>query len=168
MLNKKIIASVLATLSAFSVLTSMGVNAEELNQGFENKDASLKISQSARYSSGISDPDGGVMEIVAYNSAVGKSYAVNGQSGVLTMISTGNISNSATVDELSGIDIDVKSLIEDESFAYGDMTSVAVSPDGKLVAVAVQAESYSANGRAVVFLCNQDGTLEFYLSLIHI
>ena len=61
MLNKKIIASVLATLSAFSVLTSMGVNAEELNQGFENKDASLKISQSARYSSGISNPDGGAI-----------------------------------------------------------------------------------------------------------
>lgn len=165
MLKKKIIAYVLATLSAFSVLTSTAVNAEELNQGFENQDASLKISQTARYSSGITNPDGGVMEIVAYNPAVGKSYAVNGQTGVLTMISTQNISNSTTVDELSGIDIDVKSLIEDESFAYGDMTSVAVSPDGKLVAVAVQAESYSANGRAVVFLCNEDGTLEFYKSI---
>lgn len=37
MLKKKIIASVLATLSAFSVLTSTAVNAEELNQALKTK-----------------------------------------------------------------------------------------------------------------------------------
>ncbi|MGN0585770.1 MAG: choice-of-anchor I family protein, partial [Oscillospiraceae bacterium] len=45
-------------------------------------------------------------------------------------------------------------------FSYGDMTSVAVSPDGSRIAVAIQAENYADNGAAALFSCNEDGSLE--------
>lgn len=49
-----------------------------------------------------------------------------------------------SVARLSGTDIDVKALVEaaDSSFRYGDMTSVAISPDNTILAAALQAEGY--------------------------
>ena len=129
--------------------------------GFENRTASLKLNQIARYDSGMTNEDGGVMEIVDYNSKNGYAYAVNGQKGVLTAISMKNRTSCRSVSSLSGRDIDVKALVEDEGFVYGDMTSVAVSPNGKLLAVAIQAEGYADNGRAAIFSCNRNGSLTF-------
>ena len=53
------------------------------------------------------------------------------------------------------------SLVEDAdpSFTYGDMTSVTVSQDGTLLALAIQAEAYNAPGRIAVFRCGLDGDL---------
>ncbi len=44
-------------------------------------------------------------------------------------------------------------------FAYGDMTSVAVSPDGKTLAAALQAEGYADPGRVALFSCGKGGSL---------
>lgn len=129
--------------------------------GFENCTASLKLNQVARYDSGMTNADGGVMEIVDYNSKNGYAYAVNGQKGVLTAISMKNKKTYEGLTALDGFDIDVKAMIEDEGFVYGDMTSVAVSPNGKLLAVSIQAEGYADNGRAAIFSCNRDGSLTF-------
>ncbi|MDY4970863.1 MAG: choice-of-anchor I family protein [Lachnospiraceae bacterium] len=129
--------------------------------GFENSTASLKLDQIARYDSGMTNADGGVMEIVDYNSKNGYAYAVNGQKGVLTAISMKNRMQYGSLTSLNGRDIDVKALVEDAGFAYGDMTSVAVSPNGKLLAAAIQAEGYADNGRAAIFNCNDDGSLTF-------
>ena len=58
-------------------------------------------------------------------------------------------------------DIDVKALVEaaDSSFRYGDMTSVAISPDNTILAAALQAEGYHDAGRVALFACNADGSL---------
>ena len=55
----------------------------------------------------------------------------------------------------------MKALVEaaDSSFRYGDMTSVAVSPDSATLAAALQAEGYNDAGRVALFTCNADGTL---------
>lgn len=55
----------------------------------------------------------------------------------------------------------MKALVEaaDSSFRYGDMTSVAVSPDSATLAAALQAEGYNDAGRVALFTCNSDGTL---------
>ena len=47
-----------------------------------------------------------------------------------------------------------------DGFAYGDMTSVAVSPEGSSLAVAIQAENYAENGVVALFSCGADGSLE--------
>ncbi|MBM6937484.1 choice-of-anchor I family protein [Pseudoflavonifractor phocaeensis] len=134
---------------------------EPQTQGEENGSASLDLTKIAGYTSGAFNVDGGVMEIVACNAATGWAYAVNGQSGLLTAISLRDLEKTAYVDLLDGHDIDIKAMVEtaDPSFTYGDMTSVAVSPDGSTLAAALQAEGYADPGRVALFTCNADGSL---------
>ena len=147
------------TLKTTAVAVTLGLasvaalSAAVQTEGYENGKAELDISMIAHYSANETNTDGGVMEIVDYNPSNGFAYAVNGQKGVLTAIS---YSGSA---ELSGTDIDVKAMVESDDFAYGDMTSVAVSPDGSLLAVALQDEAYDKNGRIALFACNADGSI---------
>ncbi|MGI6028596.1 MAG: choice-of-anchor I family protein [Candidatus Heteroscillospira sp.] len=130
--------------------------------GFENSTASLKLTNIGRYSSGETNKDGGVMEIVAYAPGNKCAYAINGQSGKLAVIPmSGMTKGQTTVTVLDGESIDVKGLVSAEGFTYGDMTSVAVSPDGKTLAAAIQAKDYAANGRVALFTIKDDGTLEF-------
>lgn len=123
--------------------------------GYENGTSALDITMSAHYTSGSFNVDGGVMEIVAYNKTNGYAYAVNGQDGVLAAI---DIAGGDT--ELSSDDIDIKALVSDSDFTYGDMTSVAVSPDGSLIAAALQDEDYEEEGRIALFSSASDGSIE--------
>ncbi|WP_294520238.1 choice-of-anchor I family protein [uncultured Pseudoflavonifractor sp.] len=134
---------------------------EAQTQGMENGSASLDLTKIAGYTSGQFDVDGGVMEIVAYNSVNGYAYAVNGKSGLLAVIPMGELEDTGVVTALTGTSFDVKSAVEaaDSAFAYGDMTSVAVSPDGTTLAVALQAAGYADPGRVALFTCNADGSL---------
>ena len=129
--------------------------------GFENAKALLSLQQTGRYDSGITNADGGVIEIVDYNNQTGWAYAVNGQSGKLVAIALKDIESKDKVDLLDGNDIDIKSIVEkaDSSFVYGDMTSVSVSHDGKYLALAIQAANYKDNGRVALFECHEDGTI---------
>ena len=129
--------------------------------GYENGKATLSLAQIGRYDSGMTNADGGVMEIVDYNSKTGYAYAVNGKQGVLTAISLKNLQSGDTVADLTGENIDVRALATEEGFSYGDMTSVAVSPDGGMLAAAIQAEGYADSGRVALFTYNDDGSLDF-------
>ena len=135
--------------------TVLPLSAAVMTEGYGNGTASLGIAMTAHYSSGETNADGGVMEIVDYNASNGFAYAINGQRGVITAM---DISGSG---ELEGVDIDVQQLVEDETFTYGDMTSVAVSPDCTILAAALQAEDYAGNGRVAIFSCGDDGSLSF-------
>ena len=148
-------------IDSFSVTKNADGGAK--TTGEENGNASLDLTQEARYDAGMTNADGGVMEIVDYNTVTGWAYAVNGQTGNLTAIAVKDMADSESVDLLDGNDIDVKSIVEAncEGFTYGDMTSVAVSADGTKLAAVVQAEGYADNGRVAVFTCNADGTLTF-------
>ena len=140
-----------ATLCAASALPAAAMS----TAGYENGNSSLDITMSAHYTSGSFNADGGVMEIVAYNKANGHAYAVNGQDGVLASI---DIAGGDT--ELSSVDIDVKALVSDSDFTYGDMTSVAVSSDGSLIATALQDADYDEEGRIALFSSDSDGSIE--------
>jgi len=126
--------------------------------GYFNDNGSVNLELAGRYNSGAMNPDGGSLEIVAYNPANGYAYAVSGVKGKLIAVNLNGSLEGETAVELSGVEYDVKSLID--GFSYGDMTSVAVSPDGGKIAVAIQAEDYSARGAAALFACNKDGALE--------
>ena len=129
--------------------------------GYENGTAALNLTQIARYSAGQYNVDGGVMEIVAYNQATEWAYAINGQSGKLAAIPLAGLTAGAHVEELTGTEIDVKALVEaeDSTFQYGDMTSVAISPDSATLAAALQAQGSNDAGRVALFTCEEDGTL---------
>ena len=150
-------------IDSFSVTKNADGGAKTAGAENGKTSASLNLTQEARYDAGMSNADGGVMEIVDYNTATGWAYAVNGQTGNLTAIPMKTLASGETVDLLDGNDIDVKSMIEAEceGFTYGDMTSVAVSADGTKLAAAIQAEGYADSGRVALFTCNEDGTLTF-------
>lgn len=128
----------------------------------ENTKTSLDVVQKARYDSRMTNADGGVMEIVDYNTKTGWAYAVNGVTRNLTAIAIKDMKYSEKTDLLDGNDIDVKTMVEENcaGFVYGDMTSVAVSEDGSKLVVAIQAENYADIGRVALFTCNADGTLQ--------
>ena len=129
--------------------------------GYENGTAALNLTQIARYSAGQYNVDGGVMEIVAHNQATEWAYAINGQSGKLAAIPLAGLTAGAHVEELTGTEIDVKALVEaeDGTFQYGDMTSVAISPDSTTLAAALQAQGSNDAGRVALFTCEEDGSL---------
>lgn len=119
-------------LGAAVPAAAAGINS---TAGYENGNSPLNLNLIARYASGQYNVDGGVMEIVAYSQSNGYAYAINGQSGLLAAIPLGDLTAGISVARLSGTDIDVKALVEaaDSSFRYGDMTSVAISPDNTIL-----------------------------------
>lgn len=112
------------------------------------------------YSTGYSDTDGGVAEIVAYNKDNEKFYLVNGREKSLDIVSIKDIKEGETGQEFSlEKRVNVGELIP--NFAFGDITSVAVNNEKKLVAVAVQAQDYREAG-AVLFLDYNGGYITHY------
>lgn len=129
-------------------------------QGFNDKNSYLKMELFARYNSGAKNADGGSLEIVEYNSVNGYAYAVSGLKGKIIAVKISEVSNGEAVTELTGTEYDVKKLIEAyKGFDYGDITSVAISPDGTKLAAAVQHADYATKGAVAIYTCNDDGSL---------
>lgn len=129
--------------------------------GFNNGNSSLDIEAIARYNSGAFYADGGSLEIVEYNSKTGYAYAVSGLKGKIIAVKISDLTSKESITELSGTEYDVKELVSSNSgFAYGDITSVALSPDGTKLAAAVQHEDYKTAGIVAVFDCEEDGSLK--------
>lgn len=136
------------------------IEAAPRQSGFENL-GTLPLNLVGRYTSGDFNVDGGVMEIVAYNPQNGFAYGVNGQSGKLAITPLKGLGSD--VAQLTATEFDMKAAIAEQNptFSYGDMTSVAVSPNGSILAVALQSSDYSAPGYAAFFTCNSNGSLGF-------
>ncbi|MDD7178923.1 MAG: choice-of-anchor I family protein [Lachnospiraceae bacterium] len=128
--------------------------------GFNNTKGTLDMELFARYNSGALCADGGSLEIVEYNSVNGYAYAVSGLKGKIIAVKISEVSNGEAVTELTGTEYDVKKLIEAyKGFDYGDITSVAISPDGTKLAAAVQHADYATKGAVAIYTCNDDGSL---------
>ena len=125
--------------------------------GYYDATGSLGLKLAGRYNSGAMSADGGSLEIVQYNPANGFAYAVSGVKGKLMAVDLNGSLDGDKVVALSGAEYDVKSLVK--GFAYGDMTSVAISPDGSKLAAAIQAEGYADKGVVALFACGNDGSL---------
>ena len=158
-LNK--IALSLAMVSILNLTLSNPVKAEEAN--------TLSWEIVGRYDSGNINPDGGITEIVSYDKKNKMSYVVNGADGTLDLVDMKKVSSDFYSD-LKAQKIDIKALIEKEAkkngkkfpaligFEYGDMTSVSVSPDKNVVAVALQEANYNKNG--LVLLMTNNGKVQ--------
>ena len=125
--------------------------------GFENDNA-LSLKKLGSYVTGVSNPDGGVAEIVSYDKKNNNAWVVNGATGKLDIISLDPVTGK-TGAELTATSLDVKALVErkDSTFAYGDMTSVSVNSDLDIVAVALQEADYMKDGRVAIL--NLEGSL---------
>ena len=168
---KRIVRGVCGLLSALMLLSTTAlaanytpvVTSDERVKGFYNSDdTSLQMELAGRYNSGAMNADGGSLEIVQYNAKTGFAYAVSGVKGVLIAIDLNENMSGSTVADLTatGKEYDLKDIVKVEDFTYGDMTSVAVSPNGKTLAVAIQAEDYRKNGVVAIFSCGKGASLE--------
>ena len=129
-------------------------------RGFYNDNAALKVELAGRDNSGAMSADGGSLEIVQYNPSNGFAYAVSGLKGKLIAVNLNENMDGEKAADLSDTEYDLKEMLTTDNFQYGDMTSVAVSPDGSILAAAVQAENYADNGIVALFSCMADGTLD--------
>ncbi len=115
----------------------------------EISDPSGDLKKVAGYSTGYSSEDGGVAEIVAYNSDNESIYLVNGKEQMIDIVSLESVTGATLNQTLSQTKrIDVTNMIS--GFTVADITSISVNTENKLVAVAVQADSYTANGRVLL------------------
>ena len=149
--------SVVDTFTIYRSTYTPVVTGDTRVNGYYDATGSLQLELAGRYNSGAMNADGGSLEIVEYNPVNGFAYAVSGVKGKLIAVDLNSKLDGDTVVALTGMEYDVKSLVE--GFAYGDMTSVAISPDGTKLAVAIQAEGYADKGVVALFACNADGSL---------
>ncbi len=159
--TKTIVKPAVALLLASAFGSAFAAQTELLPvAGFMNSTAELQLNLLGRYSAGETNADGGVMEIITYNQGNGFAYAINGQSGTIAILNLDALKGQKLT-AIEGTQVDVKSAIEatDSSFKYGDMSSIACSPNGKLLAAAFQAKAHDAAGRVAIFACQADGSL---------
>ena len=117
---------------------------------------SLKLTLAGRYGSQAMNADGGSLEIVQYNAKNSFAYAVSGVKGKLIAVDLNGKLDSDKVVALTDKEYDVKGMVS----SYGDMTSVAISPDGARLAVAIQSANYDDKGSVALFACQADGSLK--------
>ena len=153
--TKRIISAVLAPVLCLMLLGTGIVNAAEVQTGGYENGKGLDLKKIGSYISGISNPDGGVAEIVSYDRVKNKAWVVNGTTGMLDILDLDNMEDG----KINATSLNIKALAEEVNpgFFYGDMTSVSVCSDLKLVAVALQAENYDAAG--YVGILNTDGEM---------
>lgn len=121
--------------------------------------ANTTLTLSARYNSGVSNPDGGVAEIVKFNADNKKFYVVNGTTKKLDIVSLGKTADGSVAKLTADQSINVAELISkvDKKFIYGDLTSVDIDTHRNVIAVAVQAKDYDRPGK--IALLNYSGKL---------
>jgi hypothetical protein len=102
------------------------------------------------YSTGSVNEDGGIAEIVQYNRDTGRIYMVNGALGSLDIVDVKNLRSGKFTPLKLYRRIDLRAMGAAHGFEYGDLTSVAISPKNKLVALAVQHRNYASPGYIVL------------------
>lgn len=140
------------------------LSSQSIVRGVQNGATKLDMQLYGRYDSHAVSAVGGSLEIVEYNSKNGYAYAVSGVKGTLIAVSVEGPDDVSKLKEFKGEEYNVKNMVEgstleNSDFVYGDMTSVAISPDGNKLAVAVQHEAYDKAGAIVVFSCKADGSI---------
>lgn len=93
------------------------------------------------YSTGYTNKDGGVAEIVMFNKENDCMYLVSGQTQTLDIVKVNDDGSTSLVKK-----VDVAELGIANNFSAGDITSVDVNTCLNLVAIAVQNADYTANG----------------------
>ncbi|WEK54756.1 MAG: choice-of-anchor I family protein [Candidatus Cohnella colombiensis] len=116
----------------------------------------LSVTKIGQYTVGQSNSNGGVAEIVKYNSDNGKMYVVNGSS-TPPSVDIVPLTNNATLTKEKSILVKALAESGNDGFTYGDLTSVDVNTTTKRVAVAIQEADALKNGKILVL--DYDGNL---------
>ena len=134
--------------------TTSSASAQQENRQFKN---TIDISKIAGYSTGVSDEEGGVAEIVKYNPHNKKFYVINGKAQTIDIVSLKGLSSSGNQTLVKEKSINIAEAVNSSSFAYGDLTSIDINTTKKVIVAAVQEQDYSKAGKIVVM--NYDGKI---------
>jgi hypothetical protein len=102
------------------------------------------------YSAGGVNEDGEIAEIVQYSKEAGRIYLVNGALGSLDIVDVRNLRSGKFTPLKLYRRIDVRAMGAAQGFEYGDLTSVAIGTQNKLIALAVQHRDYASPGYIVL------------------
>ena len=113
------------------------------------------LSHLGSYATGEYDADGGVAEIVKYNSDNQKMYLVSGKLQSVDIVSLSGLSASGNNNLTLEKRLDINQLAADHGFTSSDITSIDVNTKKDYIAISVQGETYTDNGSIV--LLDYDG-----------
>ncbi|MFF2885795.1 choice-of-anchor I family protein [Paenibacillus sp. NPDC057967] len=115
----------------------------------------IGISKIGEYAVGQFNADGGVAEIVKFNSDNGRFYLVNGAANPpsLDIVNLGDATGTLQKEK----SVLVKELAEKNGFAFGDLTSVDINTANKRIYVAVQEADPNKKGK--ILALDYDGKL---------
>ena len=148
MIKRKILCKVISALLTTMIMTSM------VDFTLVNAESKSFIEKVATFSTGSSSEDGGAAEIVKYNKDNNKFYVINGIKSQIHIVSLDNANGNLNEDSI----INVKEFVEKDGFVYGDITSISINNERKEIAVSVQEQDYTKNGKVVIV--DYDGNLK--------
>ena len=117
----------------------------------------IDVEKIANYYTGTQNADGGVAEIVKFNSDNNKMYVINGIAQTIDVISLDNVKSDDYTNLEKDKSINVANLVNSSTFTYGDLTSIDINTKEKVVVVVVQEKDYTKSGKIVVM--DYDGNL---------
>jgi len=131
-----------------ATLSNVSSNSTTSNKTRKTSDkSSLSINHSGRYESGSDFGKGGT-EIVKYNPKNGYAYSINGDKEALDILDIKNTKNK-NIKRIKRI------YLQDAGIASSDLTSVAVHPSGKYIALSAPAKDKTQPGHVVFY--TEDG-----------
>jgi len=110
----------------------------------------LDVKKIASYSTGLTDKDGGVAEIVKYNPDNQKFYVINGKLQTIDIVDLSSLKTNTHQDLSKEKSINIAELLNSDNFQYGDLTSIDINTENQIIAAAVQDADYTKNGRIVI------------------
>lgn len=117
----------------------------------------IDVKKIASYSTGLTDKDGGVAEIVKYNPDNQKFYVINGKLQTIDIVDLSSLKTNTHQDLSKEKSINIAELLNSNTFQYGDLTSIDINTENQIIAAAVQDADYTKNGRIVIL--DYDGNI---------
>ncbi|WP_342431242.1 choice-of-anchor I family protein [Neobacillus sp. FSL H8-0543] len=117
----------------------------------------MELKKIAGFSTGLTDEDGGVAEIVKYNADNGKFYVINGKSQTIDIVSLNGLTSGTEQQLEKEKSINIADVVNKDTFQYGDLTGIDINTTLKTIVAAVQDVDYTKNGKIVVM--NYDGEI---------
>lgn len=139
--------SIIGEISTIKAQTNNRVENSNQTKKYEN---TLDISKIAGYDVGVKDEDGGVAEIVKFNSDNNKFYLINGKMQTIDIVSLDGLKDEEGQVLKKEKSVNIADSVNSSNFIYGDLTSIDINIKEDIVVATVQNQDYKKSGKIVV------------------
>lgn len=131
-------------------LSGIPVLAKNEAQILQEESVNGKLSYIGNYQTGMSNKDGGIAEIVKYNKDNQKMYLVNGAAQSVDIVSIANMTSNKKTEFKIDTRLDITAMGQAHGFASGDITSIDINTNEKIIVIAVQGAINKDHGSIVI------------------